>query len=65
MNPVYIRIAFYVLSWLVSLIPASWAGWVHYSAETGLLTVSLEGAASALVLALAASVGVLQIWGKK
>jgi len=65
MNAVYIRIFVYVLSAVLGLLPASWAGFAGFDPATGVLWVNIEGAATAIAAGLAASVAVFQRWGVK
>ena len=65
MNAVYIRLALYLASTLLGMIPASFAGWVSYNAGTHLLSVNVEGLLTAIVAAIAVSGGVFAKWGVK
>lgn len=59
MNPVYIRMAFYVLAPMVAMMPG-----VTYNAEAATLLVDLETAAIGLAAAVTGVVGVFKKWGK-
>ncbi|MDK3020767.1 hypothetical protein [Pseudodonghicola flavimaris] len=63
MQSVYIRLALYVASTLLGLIPGAALGWVSYDAATHILTVNVEGALTALGTGLIGSVGVFAKWG--
>lgn len=65
MNPVYYRIALYVLSTLLGMIPASLAGFISYDAATQILSVSVPGLVTAVGAGLTVSGGVFAIWGKR
>ena len=65
MNAVYIRIVVYVLSTVLGMIPAAWADFVAFNADTGTLVVQIEGLVIAVTGALAASSLVYRIWGDK
>jgi hypothetical protein len=67
MNAVYIRIAVYMLSGVIGMIPAVAVGWVAYDYVDGWIRISLqvEGAVTAAVAAVGLSGGVFAIWGKK
>ena len=65
MNPVYARLAFYALSGLLSLIPASLAGWVSYDAATHMLQIDVEAFVAFVITGLGASGAVFAKWGKK
>lgn len=62
-NAVYVRLAVYVMSTALGLIPAAWANWVYV--QDGWVHVSIEGAATAVVAGAAASLAVFGLWGKK
>lgn len=64
-DPVYIRLVAYVLSTLLAMIPASWAGWVSYDAATQMLQVSVPGLATAITGGLASALAVFRVWGTK
>lgn len=59
MNPVYIRMAFYVLAPMVAMMPG-----VTYNADAATLLVDLEAAAIGLSVSLAGVAGVFGKWGK-
>lgn len=63
MNIVYVRLVLYVLSILVGMIPASWAGFVVYNEAAHTLTISIEGLAVAFVTAVIGSLGIFKKWG--
>lgn len=67
MNPVYIRLLVYIMSTVLGSIPAVALGWFSYQFLDGMIhiTISLEGAATALLSAIGISGGVFKIWGKK
>jgi hypothetical protein len=67
MNPVYIRLLIYIMSTVLGSIPAVALGWFSYQFLDGMIhiTISLEGAATALLSAIGISGGVFKIWGKK
>lgn len=67
MNPVYIRLLVYIMSTVLGSIPAVALGWFGYQFLDGMIhiTISLEGAATALLSAIGISGGVFKIWGKK
>ena len=67
MNNVYIRLIVYILSTILGSVPAVALGWFSYQFLDGniLVTVSLEGAATALLTALGISGGVFKVWGTK
>ena len=67
MNNVYVRLIVYILSTVLGSVPAVALGWFSYQFLDGniLVTVSLEGAATALLSAVGISGGVFKIWGTK
>ena len=67
MNNVYVRLIVYILSTILGSIPAVALGWFTYQFLDGTIyvTVSLEGAATALLTAIGISGGVLKVWGTK
>jgi len=65
MNAVYIRIFVYVLTTVLGMLPASWAGFAGFDPATGIFWVSIEGLATAIAAGFAASVAVFQRWGVK
>ena len=62
--PVLVRVLVYVLSTVAGLIPAAWAGWVDYVPASGVITVSVEGLATAIAVGLSGSFGIFAKWGK-
>ena len=67
MNNVYVRLIVYILSTILGSVPAVALGWFSYQFLDGNInvTVSLEGAATALLTALGISGGVFKVWGTK
>ena len=65
MNAVYIRLALYVISTLLGMIPASFAGYVSYDAATYALTIDVQAVVIAIFAGFAMSAGVLTRWGVK
>ncbi len=65
MNAVYVRLALYVISTLLGMIPASLAGYVSYNAATYALTIDVQAVVIAVVAGFAMSAGVLRRWGVK
>jgi len=67
MNNVYVRLIVYILSTILGSVPAVALGWFSYQFLDGniLVTVSLEGAATALLSAVGISGGVFKVWGTK
>ncbi|MES2667937.1 MAG: hypothetical protein V4712_17770 [Pseudomonadota bacterium] len=65
MNPVYIRLITYVLSIIIGMIPASWAGFVTFNEATGMLQISVTGLAAAVAGGLSLSGAVFAKWGVK
>lgn len=67
MSNVYIRLLVYIISTLLGSVPAVALGWFSYEFVNGLIhiTISVEGAATALLTAIGISGGVFKIWGKK
>jgi len=67
MTNVYVRIAVYILSNLIGLIPASAVGWFTWAYVDGVvaMTLNVEGAITAAVTAIGISAGVFRLWGTK
>lgn len=67
MTNVYVRLAIYILSTLLGSVPAIALGWFDYSFVDGIIhiSVSLEGAVTALLTAVGVSGGVFRAWGTK
>lgn len=65
MNAVYVRLALYVISTLLGMIPASLAGYVSYNAATYALTINVQAVVIAVFAGFAMSAGVLRRWGVK
>jgi hypothetical protein len=67
MTNVYVRLIVYVLSAFLGQIPAIALGWFSYQLLDGMIhvTISLEGAATALLTAVGISGGVFKVWGTK
>ena len=67
MNNVYVRLIVYILSTVLGSVPAVALGWFSYQFLDGMIhvTVSLEGAAMALLSAVGISGGVFKVWGTK
>lgn len=67
MNNVYVRLIVYILSTILGSVPAVALGWFSYQFLDGNInvTVSLEGAATALLSAVGISGGVFKVWGTK
>jgi hypothetical protein len=65
MDPVYLRLIVYVLSTLLAMVPASWAGFVSYDATLQVVTISLPGLITAVAGGLAVSGGIFARWGVK
>lgn len=67
MNNVYVRLIVYILSTVLGSVPAVALGWFSYQFLDGMIhvTISLEGAATALLSAVGISGGVFKVWGKK
>lgn len=67
MTNVYVRLIVYILSTVLGSVPAVALGWFSYQFLDGMIyvTVSLEGAATALLAAIGISGGVFKIWGTK
>lgn len=63
MDAVYLRIALYITSTLLGMIPASWAGYVVYDAMANTLTISVEAVVIAIVSGIVMSAGVFRQWG--
>ena len=64
-NLVYLRLAAYVVSFLLGLIPAAFAGYVQFDTETLVLTVKLQGIITAAATGYGGSLGLLNFFGKK
>jgi fumarate reductase subunit C len=65
MNPVYLRLALYLASTVLGLIPAAFAGFVSFDAATNMLSINVEGLITALFAGSALTSGVFAVWGKK
>lgn len=65
MNSVYVRLALYVVSTLLGMIPAAWAGWVSYDASSYRLVIDLQAVAIAVFAGSGLSLGILRRWGVK
>ena len=65
MNAVYLRIALYITSTLLGMIPASWAGYVAYDVAANTLTISVEAMVIAIVSGIVMSGGIFRRWGVK
>lgn len=67
MTNVYVRLLVYILSTLLGSIPAVALGWFSYQFVDGLIqiTINLEGAVTALLVAIGLSGGVFKLWGTK
>ena len=65
LQPVVLRLIAYVLSPLVAMIPAAYAGAVHWDAVNYVLTISFPGLVSAALGGLAASSAIFAKWGVK
>lgn len=67
MNNVYVRLIVYILSIVLGSVPAVALGWFSYQFLDGMIyvTISLEGAVTALLTAIGISGGVFRIWGTK
>ncbi len=65
MNSVYLRLALYAVSTLLGMIPAALAGFVTYNSDTDILTISVGGLITALVVGLGATGGIFARWGVK
>lgn len=63
MTNVYVRLALYILSTLLGLLPASVAGWVAYDPETHILTLNLQAALAAIAVGGVGSVAIFKKWG--
>ncbi|AFA44868.1 hypothetical protein [Rhodobacter capsulatus] len=65
-NIVWARVAYYVLSTALALLPPTLAGWgVSYDAAQGVVSINIETLAAAIGAALASSAAVFAVWGKK
>ena len=65
MDPVYLRLLGYALSFLFGLIPAAMAGYVAYDATADILTNHPQGLVVALISSGAITTGIFAKWGKK
>lgn len=67
MTNVYVRLIVYVLSTILGSIPAVALGWFSYQFQDDMIhvTISPEGAITALLAAIGISGGVFKIWGTK
>ena len=67
MTNVYVRLLVYILSTLLGSVPAVALGWFSYQFVDGLIqiTINLEGADTALLVAIGLSGGVFKLWGTK
>lgn len=67
MTNVYVRLLVYILSTLLGSVPAVALGWFSYQFVDGLIqiTINLEGAVTALLVAIGLSGGVFKLWGTK
>ena len=67
MTNVYVRLLVYILSTLLGSVPAVALGWFSYQFVDGLIqiTLNLEGAVTALLVAIGLSGGVFKLWGTK
>lgn len=67
MTNVYVRLLVYILSTLLGSVPAVALGWFSYQFVDGLIqiTINLEGAVTALLVAIGISGGVFKLWGTK
>lgn len=63
LSPVILRLLTYVLSSLVLMIPASWAGVIVYNEAASTLSMSLPALAGIVATAVAASGGIVLKWG--
>lgn len=59
MNPVFLRMIFYVAAPLVATLPG-----VTFNSDAGTILIDLEPAAAGVALALAGVVAVFKKWGK-
>lgn len=67
MTNVYVRLIVYILSTILGSIPAVALGWFSYQFLNGNIhvTISLEGAVTALLAAVGITGGVFKVWGTK
>lgn len=67
MTNVYVRLLVYILSTLLGSVPAVALGWFSYQFVDGLIqiTINMEGAVTALLVAVGLSGGVFKLWGTK
>lgn len=67
MNNVYVRLIVYILSTILGSVPVAALGGFSYQFLDGNIhvTVSLEGAVTALLTAIGISGGVFKVWGTK
>lgn len=65
MQNVYVRLIVYVLSTLLGSIPAVALGWFSYQFVDGmiLISISVEGCVTALIVATGVTGSVFKIWG--
>ena len=63
MQNVYVRLALYVLSIFVGLLPAWATGYVTYDSETAILTVQVEAVLVAIFTGSGIAAGVFRRWG--
>lgn len=65
-NIVWARVAYYVLSTALAMLPPALGGWgVSYDAAQGVVSIDVETLAAAIGAALASSAAVFAVWGKK
>lgn len=65
MNPVYLRLALYLASTVLGLIPAALAGYVAFDQATNMLSINVEGLITALFGGSLITTGIFAKWGKK